>query len=162
MWEFRYYVFCFTGLMNRESFSRERFLQQKGEEMTTMVWVYLGYLAICIVVTLLVARTLRKYGPVFIAGNEAETSPLVRAKTHLMIVGFYLITLGLIGFALRYGGEATDAKTAIEILSTKIGGMIFVIGFMHFSMVATFVAARNQHLAESNVPMAKPVKSFNE
>ena len=130
--------------------------------MTTMVWVYLGYLAICILVTLLVARTLRKYGPVFIAGDEADTSPLVRAKTHLMIVGFYLITLGLVGFALRYGGEATDAKTAIEILSTKIGGMIFVIGFMHFSMVATFVAARNNHLAETSVRMAKPLKSFND
>jgi hypothetical protein len=128
--------------------------------MTTMVWVYLGYLAICILVTLFVARTLRIHGPAFIAGNDAENSPLVRAKTHLMIVGFYLITLGLVGFALRYGGEATDAKTAIEILSTKIGGMIFVIGFMHFAMVTTFVAARNRHMAEAGIRMAKPVKSF--
>ena len=130
--------------------------------MTTMVWVYLGYLAICILVTLAVARTLRIHGPVFMEGKESDGSPLIRAKTHLMIVGFYLVSLGLVGFALRYGGDATDAKTAIEILSTKIGGMIFVIGFLHFSMVAVFASVRNKHLTESKYPTATPVMSHIE
>ena len=111
--------------------------------MTTMVWAHLGYLAICIMVTVWVARTLRQNGPVFMAGTETEPSPLMRAKTHLMIVGFYLINLGAIGFALKYGGEANDAQTAIELLSTKVGAMVFAIGFMHFLMVAAFASARN-------------------
>ena len=124
--------------------------------MTTVVWVYLGYLIICILVTLLVARALRTHGPVFMAGKDSNESPLIRAKTHLMIVGFYLITFGLIAFALRYGGSATDAKTAIELLSTKVGGMVFVIGFMHFSMVAVFASLRNQN--PDGFAVAKPIK----
>lgn len=124
--------------------------------MTTMVWVYLGYLVICILVTLLVARALRMHGPVFMAGKDSNETPLIRAKTHLMIVGFYLITLGLIGFALRYGGSATDARTAIELLSTKVGGMVFVIGFMHFIMVAVFASLRSEN-HEGGYAVAKPV-----
>ena len=125
--------------------------------MTTMVWVYLGYLVICIVVTFLVARALRLHGPVFMAGKDSNESPLIRAKTHLMIVGFYLVTLGLIGFALRHGGSATDAKTAIEVLSTKVGGMVFVIGFMHFGMVAIFGSLRDPK-DENDLAVARPVK----
>ena len=114
-----------------------------------MVWVYLTYLAICVFVTILVARTLRTHGAVFMAGKESEGSSLVRAKTHLMEVGFYLVTLGLVGFVLRYGGNAIDATTAIEILSTKIGGMVFIIGFMHFMMVAVFAAIRRNSYANA-------------
>lgn len=126
--------------------------------MTTMVWVYLGYLAICVLVALLVGNTLRKHGPVFMTGKDSGEAPVVRAKTHLMVVGFYLLSLGLIGFALRFGGNATDTKTAIEILGTKIGGMIFAIGFMHFAMVAAFAAARQRHDAIVN---ATTVESVN-
>ena len=125
--------------------------------MTTMVWVYLGYLVICIVVTFFVARALRLHGPIFMAGKDSNESPLIRAKTHLMIVGFYLVALGLIGFALRHGGSATDAKTAIEVLSTKVGGMVFVIGFMHFTMVAVFASLRNRENG-TDIAMAKPVQ----
>lgn len=111
--------------------------------MTTMVWVYLGYLAICMTVTMLVAKTLKVHGPVFMAGTSSADSPLLKARTHLTVVGFYLVTLGLVGFAIRFGGHATDAKTAIEVLCTKIGAMVFVIGFLHFAIVSIFASSRN-------------------
>ncbi len=111
--------------------------------MSTMVWVYLAYLIVCIFVTVLVARTLRANGPIFMANRETS-DPLLKAKTHLTVVGFYLLTLGVIGFALRFGGDATDAKTAIELLSTKIGAMVLVIGLLHFSMIGVFAAARDK------------------
>ena len=125
--------------------------------MSTMVWVYLGYLAVCILITLFVARTLRIHGSVYMSERSNEASPLIKAKTHLMVVGFYLITFGTVGFALRYGGDATDAKTAIELLSTKLGGVIFAIGFFHFVMIGMFanVGERN---GRGNVILAKPVK----
>ncbi len=124
--------------------------------MTTMVWVYLAYLSVCIFITVLVARTLRTHGPVFMAGKESEESPLVRAKTHLMVVGFYLITFGIVGVALRYGGDAVDTKSAIEILSTKIGAMVFAIGFMHCLMVAVFAMARKRSLGRPAYTIAVP------
>ncbi len=108
--------------------------------MTTMVWVYIGYLATCILVTALVAKTLREHGPAIMAG-KADASPLTKAKTHLMVVGFYLLALGLTGFVLKIGGTATDATSAIEVLSTKIGGMVLVIGLLHLAMFGTFASA---------------------
>ncbi len=127
--------------------------------MTTMVYVYVGYLAVCILVTWFVARTLRIHGTVYMTERSSEGSALIKAKTHLMVVGFYLITLGTVGFALRYGGEATDAKTAIEILSAKLGGVIFLIGFFHFVMLALFV---NEGARKRNdIVLAKPVKLPN-
>lgn len=129
--------------------------------MTTMVWVYLVYLAICILVTVLVARTLRAHGPIFMAGKNSGESALVEAKTHLMVVGFYLVTIGLVGVALRYGGDAVDTKSAIEILSTKIGAMVFVIGFMHFLMVAVFAKARARLGRRPFEAIVEPVSSHS-
>ena len=113
--------------------------------MTTMVWVYLGYLAACILITVLVAKTLREHGPAIMAGKDANVSPLIKAKTHLMVVGFYLLTLGLIGFALRIGGDAIDATTAIEVLSSKIGGMVLAIGCLHFLIFGSFSSLGKSH-----------------
>lgn len=112
--------------------------------MTTMVWVYLGYLLVCTTVTVLVARTLRTHGAIFITGNNSEPPAIVNAKTHLLVVGFYLICIGLTAFALNFGGDAHDARTGIELISSKIGGMIFVIGFMHFTMIGIFASLRKE------------------
>ena len=108
--------------------------------MTTMVWVYLGYLAVCILITVFVARTLRTHGAIYITERSKDNSTLVKAKTHLMVVGFYLVTLGTVGLALRFGGNATDTRTAIEILSMKLGIVILIIGFFHFVMVGLFTS----------------------
>ena len=124
--------------------------------MTTMVWVHLGYLAACILITALVARTLREHGPLIMAGKKS-VSPLITAKTHLMVVGFYLLTLGLTGFALRVGGTATDATTAIEILSTKIGGMVLMIGLIHFAMFGTFSIAASNADNHPPLPVGEPI-----
>ena len=125
--------------------------------MTTMVWVYLGYLTVCVVVAMLVARTLRIHGPTFMSGENKSASPLIKAKTHLIVVGFNLITLGLISYALRFGGTAADATTAIELLSTKIGGMVLAIGLMHFLMIAVFASARPPEPAPIRFKKIEPV-----
>ena len=108
----------------------------------TMVFTHLSYLAISIAVTVFVARTLKEHGAIFMTGDDKPT-PLVRAKSHLLIVGFYLINLGMIALALKYGGDAIDTKTAIEVVSTKLGGIILGIGFMHFLMMALFAGERS-------------------
>ena len=106
--------------------------------MTTMICVYLGYLIVCVLVAVAVARALRIHGVVYMTERSSDSGTLIKAKTHLMVVGFYLLTLGTVGVALRYGGTADDARSAIELLSTKIGFIIFVIGFMHFVMIGLF------------------------
>jgi hypothetical protein len=125
-----------------------------------MTITHLSYLAISVAVTVFVARTLKEHGAVFMTGDGEDPSPLVKAKSHLLIVGFYLINFGMIALALKYGGEAINAKSAIEIVSTKTGGIILGIGFMHFMMMALFAGERqnNRRVVVANrVPVASEV-----
>ena len=122
----------------------------------TMVITHVVYLAISVAVTIFVARTLPAHGAVFMTGDGSEPTPLVNAKSHLLTVGFYLINLGMIALALRFGGNAENATTAMEIVSTKLGGIILGIGVMHFLMMAVFAGERNGNHRRfaSRVPVA--------
>lgn len=112
--------------------------------MTTMVWTHLGYLAVSAAITVWVGRTLRKHGKVFASDGDETQSELLDSFSHLLEVGFYLVNFGAINITLKYGGQATDVQTAIELLSTKIGVILFVLGFVHLTMTAVFSNIRKQ------------------
>ena len=96
------------------------------------VWTYLAYLTISVALTVWVARTLHKNGRIFLVDSFLGNEALADSVNHLLVVGFYLINIGYVALALRYGDKATDARTALEILSTKVGLVLVVLGVMHF------------------------------
>ena len=49
-------------------------------------------------------------------GNEG----LADSVNHLLVVGFYLVNIGFVTLALKYGDKAADAQTGLEILSSKV------------------------------------------
>ena len=110
--------------------------------MTVMFWTYIAYAVLCSGVTIWVGLTLKKNGPTFIGERPDMPAELVKSVTHLLIVGFYLMNFGAICFALRMGTRATDGETAVELLSTKVGGILVVIACMHFFMLALFTRLR--------------------
>jgi len=65
---------------------------------------------------------------------------------HLLVVGFYLINIGYVTLALQYGAKPTDMASAIEVLSTKVGMVLLVLGFMHFFNLAVFSKMRKRGL----------------
>src|SRR5262252_8472381 len=99
---------------------------------TATVWTYLAYLAISIALTVWVARTLHKNGRIFLVDSFLGNEGLADSVNHLLVVGFYLINVGFVSLALRYGEKAMDAQSAVEILSTKVGLVLLVLGAMHF------------------------------
>src|SRR5437879_12712146 len=84
-------------------------------------WTYIAYLLISVALTIWVARTLHKNGRIFLVDSLLGNEPLADSVNHLLVVGFYLINIGFVTLALKYGDKATDARTALEILSTKVG-----------------------------------------
>ncbi len=109
--------------------------------MNAMAWAYLAYVVICVGVTIWVASTLRRHGTAFLIREESErerTDSLV----HLLIVGFYLVNLGIISFMLRMENRVTDVQTGFELLSTKIGTVLVILGAMHFLILAVFSKSR--------------------
>ncbi|HEX5689818.1 MAG TPA: hypothetical protein VFX76_07445, partial [Roseiflexaceae bacterium] len=71
--------------------------------MDITVITYLLYLAISIVLTVWVARTLFKNGRIFLVDVFRGDERLADSVNHLLVVGFYLINLGYISLALKLG-----------------------------------------------------------
>lgn len=119
----------------------------------TMTTAYLLYLAICVGITIWVARTLRKHGHVFLTEGHNENKELSEALSHLLVVGFYLVNLGVISFALKSENHVHDAQSGIELISAKVGTILVVIGAMHFIILAVFSSVRqgNEHRRQINL-----------
>lgn len=114
--------------------------------MTLHVWTYLVYLGLSIAATIWVARTLHLNGRVFLIDCFHGNKELADSVNHLLVVGFYLINVGFVSLALRFGVSAGNTKEALESLSTKMGLVLLVLGFMHFFNLAVFTTCRKRAL----------------
>ena len=111
--------------------------------MTTLTWTYLTYLAVCGTATWFVARTLRRNGVVVLLDGAPKKSELADAIAGLLIVGFYLVNLGFISFTLTSSTASLSLEGAIELLSTKVGMVLVVLGIVHFVSVGSLAMARS-------------------
>lgn len=115
---------------------------------------YLIYLLISIVITVWVAHTLSRNGLVFLIDGFDGNQQLAQSVNHLLVVGFYLVNLGFVSLALRYGVKPVDLQTAIEFLSTKIGLVLLVLGGMHLFNVRAINQFRRRARREAEPPAA--------
>ena len=121
-----------------------------------MIATYLAYLTLSVCLTVWVARTLHKNGRIFLVDSFHGNEPLADSVNHLLVVGFYLINIGYVTLALKYGAAATNAQEALENLSTKVGLVLLVLGFMHFFNLAVFTRMRKRGLQHRQTPPAIP------
>jgi hypothetical protein len=111
-----------------------------------MVWTYLAYVAVSVAATIWVGGSLHRNGRVFLVANFHAQEKLADSVNHLLLVGFYLINIGFVCLALRYGDKPSDIVGAIEFLSTKIGLVIVLLGVMHFFNMRMLVRFRGSRL----------------
>ena len=89
--------------------------------------------------------------------------PKVSARTwgYLIFSGFAGSAVGTIFFtlALKYGEKASDAQTGLEILSSKVGLVLVVLGIMHFFNLFVFSKMRRRAHKPAIPPLlhSKPV-----
>ncbi len=121
--------------------------------MNWIIATYLAYLAISVCLTVWVARTLHKNGRVFLVDSFLGNEALADSVNHLLVVGFYLINIGYVTLALRYGVAAANGQEALETLSTKVGLVLLVLGFMHFFNLLVFTRMRRRGLAHKPPPL---------
>ena len=133
--------------------------------MKLILWTHLAYLVISIALTVWVARTLHKNGRIFLVDCFHGNEGLADSVNHLLVVGFYLINVGFVTLALRFGVLAGDMKEALESLSTKVGLVLLVLGAMHFFNLAVFTSCRRRALYAKaagllpvNLPPALPTR----
>ena len=124
-----------------------------------IIWTYLLYLAISVALTIWVARTLHKNGRIFLVDSFVGNEALADSVNHLLVVGFYLVNIGFVTLALKYGEKAVDAQTGLEILSSKVGLVLVVLGVMHFFNLFVFSKMRRRAHKPAIPPLlhSKPV-----
>ena len=124
--------------------------------MNYTVLAYLLYVPASVFLTVWVARTLHRNGRVFLVQAFHGNETMADSVNHLLVVGFYLINLGFISTALRYGDKPHDLQETIEFLSMKLGVVLLVLGAMRFFNMFNFdkmrrKAVRSETLAATAV-----------
>ncbi len=127
--------------------------------MNTTTVCYVIYLAISVALTMWVARTLHRNGRMFLVQAFRGNEEMADSVNHLLVVGFYLLNVGFITFALGLGDKPMNAQEAFEFVSTKVGVVLFVLGAMHFFNMFNFDKMRRKGLAHT--PPALPTLTPN-
>ncbi len=118
--------------------------------MTHIVLMYLFYLAITIGITVWVAHTLHKNGRVFLVDAFKGNELLADSVNHLLVVGFYLLNIGYVSMALKSGESVESIQQVVETLSTKVGYVLIILGFVHFFNLSTLTIIRRVGLCTKN------------
>jgi hypothetical protein len=119
-----------------------------------VLYMYLAYLVLSIAVTVWVARTLHTNGRAFLVDAFHGQEALADSVNHLLVVGFYLINLGWIVTTMQTYRYLDTTRAAVELLSDKVGRVLFVLGLMHFFNLYLFSRFRRRAL--DRLPTAPP------
>ena len=118
--------------------------------------VYVVYATVSVGLTVWLAKVLGDSGRVFLERVFPSDPDFASAVNRLLVVGFYLVNLGYACLHLA-GGNAMDARTAIETLSTKLGWLLLVLAGMHFANLFVFHRIRRSRArAELEAPPIAP------
>ncbi|MFP6769100.1 MAG: hypothetical protein VB859_13090 [Planctomycetaceae bacterium] len=119
--------------------------------MTPMVATYSVYLFISLAITFWVGRTLFTNGRIFLIEIFAGNISLADAVNRLLLVGYYLVNAAFVTLTLRTAERSTNLLESIEMLGTKVGLVLTVLGGMHFFNLVVFSHVRRAYLARPPV-----------
>jgi hypothetical protein len=121
------------------------------------VGTYLLYLLISIGLTLAVGTGVARGGHAFLLDVFGGNDSLARAVSRLLVLGFYLLSLGFVTLTMRVGGQVTSAAGGLQLLSVKIGEVLLVLGALHLLTMAALLRARRMaqaRLESDTIPLA--------
>src|SRR3954447_13049695 len=121
-----------------------------------IVAAYFLYLVISVLLTVWVAQTLHKNGLIFLVDSFLGNRELANSVNHLLVVGFYLINIGYVLMALETAVRPNTIQAVIELLSTKLGVVMLVLGAMHFTNVVIFSKMRKRAMLRYQPPPVPP------
>lgn len=92
---------------------------------------HLTFLVVCVSITVIVGRTLFRCGRPFVIECVHGDERLADSANRLMLAGYYLLNLGLIALAVRFGNTGDTLLDSVESLANKIGWILAIQGVMH-------------------------------
>ena len=113
------------------------------------VGIFLLYLVISVGLTAAVGTGVARSGRAFLLDVFGGNDELARAVSRLIVLAFYLLSLGFVTLTVRTGGDARSVSAGLQLLSVKIGEVLLVLGALHLLTMAALVRARR--LAQSRL-----------
>lgn len=126
------------------------------ESSTFMVVAYLLYLLVSIGLTVWVARTLQRNGAHFLHDAFLGKERLAESVNHLLVVGFYLMNIGYVALSLKEHRTIWTMQEVIELVCTKVGWVMVVLGAMHFFNLYVFNRIRRSGQVRQQPPPVLP------
>ncbi len=112
--------------------------------MDHAVVAYVLYLLIAVPLTIWVGRTLSHNGKVFLVDVFDGNDDLADAVNKLLVVGFYLLNLGVVTLYLQVDDTLASARDVVEVLSVKMGVVLLMLGVVHLTNVYVFNRIRRR------------------
>jgi hypothetical protein len=123
---------------------------------------YILYLLIAIPLTIWVGSTLSRNGRVFLVDVFDGNGELAEAVNKLLVVGFYLLNLGVVALYLRVGDTLLNARAIVEVLSVKLGVVLLMLGFVHLTNVYVFNRIRRRGRLDSMAAPPVPPQAYTQ
>ena|ERR1022692_355523 len=114
-----------------------------------IVGTYLLYLLISTGLTVVVGIGLARSGRAFLLDVFGGNDTLARAVSRLLVLGFYLLSLGFVTLTMRTGGDIASARAGLQLLSVKIGEVLLVLGVLPLVMLAALARTRRRAQARA-------------
>jgi hypothetical protein len=126
----------------------------------SIVVTYLAYLLISLGLTFLVGQKLSRSGRLFLLDVLGGSDSAASGISSLNAVTFYLISLGFVALTMRTSGGSVTARQAVELLATKIGEVLLVLGVLYLASIVSLIRLRRrlrlQAQASTGAPSAGP------
>ncbi|MEM8814738.1 MAG: hypothetical protein AAFX56_13600 [Pseudomonadota bacterium] len=93
---------------------------------------YTIYIAVSIVITVYVSRTLSSNGYAFLVDGFKGNTKLAQSTNHLLVVGFYLVNAGFVLLRMQTGVSIQSVEHMIVYQAKGLGVVLLVLGLAHF------------------------------
>jgi hypothetical protein len=125
-----------------------------GGAAMSVVVTYLAYLLISVSLTVLAATVLSRSGRLFLAealggSDSAASDSAAKGITSLIVVSFYLISLGVIVLTMRISSDSVSAVRAFQLLATKVGVVLLVLGALYLAGIVALTRLRRRLKAQN-------------
>jgi len=117
-----------------------------------IVAVYVIYLLISALLTVLTAVVLARSGKTFLTHIFGGDAALGRSVATLFVVGSCLVNLGFVVLAMRTSASVQDTRQAVELLSVKLGEVLLITGVLHLLNVVVLTSVRRRSNNNNSQP----------
>jgi hypothetical protein len=119
-----------------------------------VIVVYTLYVMVAVGLTIWLARTLFRNGTVFLEDVFEGQPGLAQAVNHLLVVGFYMLSLGYGLYILKATGGMNSFEAA-QFLVNRLAVLLVSLAAIHFVNVFVFWRIRIHH-EQRNLPAPIP------